>query len=48
MRTWLGNGITLLENGMEILMTKVFKLVKTTGFMLFQLSSQKLTTRARL
>ncbi|KAL2971747.1 hypothetical protein AAZX31_15G213800 [Glycine max] len=35
MRTWLGSGTTPLVNGMETLMTKVFKPVRITDSMLF-------------
>nr|ABK96455.1 unknown [Populus trichocarpa x Populus deltoides] len=47
MRTLLGCGTTLLENGMETPMTKVSKQVKTIGSMLFQLSSLNSATRIR-
>ncbi|KAJ6683123.1 CALRETICULIN-2, partial [Salix koriyanagi] len=47
MRTPQGSGTILLENGMETLMTKVSKQVKTTGSMLFQLSSLNSATRIR-
>ncbi|KAI3817611.1 hypothetical protein L1987_11407 [Smallanthus sonchifolius] len=47
MKTWLGSGIIHLVNGMEMLMIKVYRLVKTTGFMLFQLSTLNSATRSK-